>query len=113
LDRGQLRLSWLELDGQAVAAEYQMANDDTTFAYQSGLDPNRLHEQPGRLSLYRCIENAIQEGHSNFDLMRGDEEYKQKFRAQPVSTFDIRAVSPKVSAKKSNAGLSKNGIPRR
>ena len=98
LHRGQLRLSWLELDGTPVAAEYQLSNGDTTFAYQGGLDPDRLDEQPGRLSLFRCIEQAIQDGQTNFDLMRGDEEYKLKFRAQPVSTFDIRAVSPKVSA---------------
>ena len=94
LEQGQLRLSWLELDGQPIAAEYQFANSTTSFAYQGGLDPDRLNEQPGRLSLFCSIEQAIQEGHSTFDLMRGDEPYKVKWRAEQVPTFDLCVVSP-------------------
>ena len=98
LGLGQLRISWLELDGSPVAAEYQFASSDTTYGYQSGLDPDRLSEQPGRLSLMLTIQQAIKEGHTAFDLLRGDETYKLKWRAEPVSTFDIRIVSPNKSA---------------
>ena len=50
LDRGQLRISWLELDGTPAAAEYHFADRTATYAYQGGVDPDRLEEEPGRLS---------------------------------------------------------------
>lgn len=96
LDQGRLRLSWMELDGQAVAAEYQFATKEATYAYQSGLDPDALHEQPGRLALIQTIRNAIGEGHKTFDLLRGDERYKTQWQAVSVATDDIRIVSPRV-----------------
>ena len=98
LGLGRLRISWLELDGSPIAAEYEFASSNTTYSYQSGLDPDRLKEQPGRLSLMLTIQHAIKEGHTVFDLMRGDENYKRKWRAEPVATFDIRIVSPNTSA---------------
>ena len=50
LDRDQLRMSWLELDGSPAAAEYHLAGTADTYAYQGGVDPERLAEEPGRLS---------------------------------------------------------------
>ena len=81
LQRGELRLSWLELAGQPVAVEYHFAGGRTTYVYQGGLDPDRLDEEPGRLSLIRCIQQSIEEGHRKFDLLRGDEPYKPHWRA--------------------------------
>lgn len=89
---GRLRLSWLELDGSPVAAEYHFASDDTTFAYQGGVDPERLNEEPGRLSTILCLRTAIEEGHRWFDFMRGDEPYKAHWRAGPQPTVDYRVV---------------------
>ena len=43
--RGQLRLSWLDLDGSPIAAEYHFTDGATTFAYQGGVDPDRLAER--------------------------------------------------------------------
>jgi CelD/BcsL family acetyltransferase involved in cellulose biosynthesis len=92
LAAGQLRLSWLELDGSPVAAEYHFAGNDTTFAYQGGVDPDRLGEEPGRLSTICCLRGAMAEGQRRFDFMRGDEPYKAHWRAVPQATFDYRVV---------------------
>ncbi len=98
LDSGELRLSWLELAGQPVAAEYHFASDRATFAYQGGVDPERLDDEPGRLSTIRTLQYAIAEGHQTFDLMRGDEPYKAHWRAQPIETFDLRIVPARGTA---------------
>ncbi len=98
LDSGELRLSWLELAGQPIAAEYHFASDRATFAYQGGVDPDRLDDEPGRLSTIRTLQNAIAEGHQAFDLMRGDEPYKAHWRAQPTETFDLRIVPARGTA---------------
>jgi len=98
LAAGQLRLSWLELDGKPIAAEYQFADGNTTYAYQGGFDPNRHDEEPGRLSMIRTIQRAIEEGHTTFDLLRGDEPYKPHWRATSSPTNHIRIIPPRAVA---------------
>ena len=90
---GQLRMSWLELDGAPAAAEYHLADEKTTYAYQGGVDPDRLSEEPGRLSTILCLRAAIDEGHWQLDFLRGDEPYKPHWRATPRATFNCRVVA--------------------
>jgi CelD/BcsL family acetyltransferase involved in cellulose biosynthesis len=99
LDRGQLRISWLELDGTPAAAEYHFADQTSTYAYQGGVDPDRLQEEPGRLSTILCLRRAIEEGHSRFDFLRGNEPYKAHWRAEPKATFDYSIVPNRRLAK--------------
>ena len=90
--RGQLRMSWMELDGTPAAAEYHVADGATTYAYQGGVDPDRLEEEPGRLSTILCLRQAIDEGHQRLDFLRGDEPYKAHWRATPRATLNYRVV---------------------
>ena len=92
LDRGQLRMSWLELDGTSAAAEYHFADSQATYAYQGGVDPDRLAEEPGRLSTILCLQRAMREGHKCLDFLRGDEPYKAHWRAEARATYDYRVV---------------------
>jgi CelD/BcsL family acetyltransferase involved in cellulose biosynthesis len=92
LERGQLRLSWLELDGEPIAAEYHVADRNTTYAYQGGVDPERLAEEPGRLSTILFLRAAIGECHQHVDFLRGDEPYKAHWRAVGRPTCDYRVV---------------------
>jgi CelD/BcsL family acetyltransferase involved in cellulose biosynthesis len=92
LERGQLRISWMELDGTPAAAEYHLAGGDVTYAYQGGVDPERLDEEPGRLSTILCLRRAIEEGHRQLDFLRGDEPYKAHWRATPRATYDYRVI---------------------
>jgi CelD/BcsL family acetyltransferase involved in cellulose biosynthesis len=92
LARGQLRMSWVELDGSPAAAEYHVAHGKATYAYQGGVDPDRLAEEPGRLSTILCLRAAIAEGHTQVDFLRGDEPYKAHWRATPRPTFDYRII---------------------
>ena len=93
LARGGLRMSWLELDGTPAAAEYHLADSHATYAYQGGVDPDRLDEEPGRLSTIFCLRKAIDENHRQLDFLRGDEPYKAHWRATPRATYTFR-VSP-------------------
>jgi CelD/BcsL family acetyltransferase involved in cellulose biosynthesis len=92
LERGQLRMSWLALDGTPAAAEYHFADARTTYAYQGGVDPERLADEPGRLSAILFLRRAIEEGHQQFDFLRGDEPYKAHWRAERRPTYDYRVV---------------------
>ncbi|QEG35638.1 GNAT family N-acetyltransferase [Bythopirellula goksoeyrii] len=112
LKSGKLRLSVLELDGEAIAAEYHFAAADILYVYQGGLDPDRCEEEPGRLSMIRCVQQAIAEGQQEFDLLRGDEPYKPHWRAIPRQTVNIQVVSPRIRARwrsLSSSGLRNAG----
>jgi CelD/BcsL family acetyltransferase involved in cellulose biosynthesis len=99
LARGELRISWLALDGVPAAAEYHLAGKEATYAYQGGVDPDRLAEEPGRLSTILCLQRAIAEGHKTLDFLRGDEPYKAHWRATPRATCDYRVVPNRRLAK--------------
>jgi CelD/BcsL family acetyltransferase involved in cellulose biosynthesis len=92
LECGQLRISWMELDGTPAAAEYHFTDGKATYAYQGGVDPDRLDDEPGRLSTILCIKAAIEEGHTKLDFLRGDEPYKAHWRATPHETFDYWVI---------------------
>jgi hypothetical protein len=93
LARGVLRLTWVELDGLPVAAEYQLAGSDVVYAYQSGIEPTALAYEPGRLAMMATLRPAIADGYRAFDFLRGDEPYKAHWRAQPRPGLEVRVFS--------------------
>ncbi len=94
LESGQLRLNWLVLDGQPVAAEYSLTGGGVLYAYQSGMAPEAEQHAPGTLAFMATLRAAIEEGYHAVDLLRGDEPYKQHWRAVPRSTHDVRILRP-------------------
>lgn len=95
---GQLQLHWLELDGRPAAAEYHLAAAGVVYAYQSGVAPEILDEEPGRLITLATLQRAIEQGYRAFDFLRGDEPYKAHFRAQPRPSLAVRVVAKRSSA---------------
>lgn len=87
---GQLSLCWLELDSRPIACEFQLLGEGTIYAYQSGIEPGVLDEEPGRLATLAILRAAVASGHRAYDLLRGDEAYKAHWRAQPRACADIR-----------------------
>lgn len=98
LASGNLRMSWLELDGQPAAAEYHFCCGEKVYAYQGGVDPDRLEDEPGRLSNIATIKDAIALGNATFDFLRGDEPYKAHWRAVARPTLRRRVASPRGGA---------------
>ncbi|MBN2473651.1 MAG: GNAT family N-acetyltransferase [Pirellulales bacterium] len=95
---GQLHFHWLELDGKPVAVEYGLAGGGVVYAYQSGIDPEAMDRQPGRLIIMATLKKAIEEGYRAFDFLRGDEPYKPHFRAQPRPSLEARVVPNRPAA---------------
>jgi CelD/BcsL family acetyltransferase involved in cellulose biosynthesis len=87
-----LRLCWLEIDGWPVAVEYMLQGGGVVYAYQSGVDPERLDDEPGRMISALLIKQAIEDGLQGFDFLRGDEPYKSHWRAQPRRLAEWRVI---------------------
>ena len=97
---GQLNLSWLELDGRPVAAEYQICGQNqVVYAYQSGMHPSVLQDEPGRLITIASLKDAIAAGRLAYDFLRGNEAYKAHWRATPHATQDVRVIPNKGAAR--------------
>ncbi len=98
LSAGQLQLHWLELDGEPAAVEYQLAGGGVLYAYQSGVDPHVLKQEPGRVITVAILQRAIAQGYRAIDFLRGDEPYKSHFRARPRPSLAVRVVPRRTSA---------------
>jgi CelD/BcsL family acetyltransferase involved in cellulose biosynthesis len=95
---GQLLLYWLELHGKAVAAEYALNGDGVVYVYQTGVDPDLLDREPGRLINLAIIKRCIEQGYRGLDYLRGDEPYKAHCRAEPRPSLEVRVVPRRVAA---------------
>jgi CelD/BcsL family acetyltransferase involved in cellulose biosynthesis len=99
LSGNALLMNWLELNGRPIAATYDLGGGGGVYAYQSGIDPESLDEQPGRLMNLASIRRAIERGDRFYDLLRGDEPYKANWRATPRSSYDAHVVPSRTSAR--------------
>ena len=88
-----LRLSVLEIDGEAVGAVYAMRTGATTFFYQSGFDPRHRSVSPGSLLVAAAIRRAVDDGCRAFDFLRGDEPYKRRWGPQRA-VANLRILAP-------------------
>jgi len=93
LRQGNLRLYWIEHEGQPIAAEYQMLGNGVVYLYQCGLDPNFLSLEPGRMAVVAGIRWAIDHGYEAVDFLRGDEPYKASWGARPRAAVQVRIVA--------------------
>lgn len=79
LERGWLRLWVAEADGEPAAAWYGWRIGDRYCYSLSGLASRYERLGLGNVLLGHTIEQAAAEGAETYDLMWGDEEYKQRF----------------------------------
>jgi CelD/BcsL family acetyltransferase involved in cellulose biosynthesis len=79
-DCGWLQLSFLEIEGEAVATYFCFDYNGQILVYNSGYDPAAVPQlSPGWVLLARLIQHAIELGRSHFDFLQGDEDYKHRF----------------------------------
>lgn len=76
LEKNWLRLYVLKLDDVSSAAVYGFYYLEKFYYYQAGFDPLFSQFSVGHLSLGMAIEQAFSEGAKEFDLLRGNEDYK-------------------------------------
>jgi CelD/BcsL family acetyltransferase involved in cellulose biosynthesis len=79
LERGWLRLWFLELDDAPVAAWYGFRFGDRASFYQSGRDPKYDTLSVGSALIAHSIRAALEEGVCEYRFLQGDEAYKYRF----------------------------------
>lgn len=75
-EAGLLRFYFLTFDGQAVASVLNFDVGGVLYMYNSGYDPEYAHYAVGLMSKALLVQDAIENGRSCVDFLRGDESYK-------------------------------------
>ena len=73
---GLLRLQFLSLGGRVAAGAYCFDYAGRLWVFNSGIDPEYQSLSPGWALYGHLIQSAAEEGKSEVDFLRGDEDYK-------------------------------------
>lgn len=93
-ERGYLWMAFLEVGGVKAAAAVNFDYKNKLWGYNSGVSRDFMELSPGWVLLGHQIQWACEHGRTEFDFMRGDEEYKYRFGG--INKFVMRAiVTPK------------------
>lgn len=79
LQRGWLRLWFLELDGRTVAAQYGFRFAGIESYYQSGREPSLGSRSIGFVLLIHTLKQALDDGVEEYRFLRGGDAYKRRF----------------------------------
>lgn len=86
---GWLQLAFLEVDGQKAAGYLNFDYLNRIWVYNSGLDRNFMDLSAGWVLLGHLLQWANENKRTEFDFMRGNEDYKYRFGG--VDGFVVRA----------------------
>ena len=91
---GWARIYVLSADGAPRAALYGFRHGDRMAYYQAGHDPEWRQRAVGTVLFGHIIEDCFRERLREFDLLRGDEPYKQRWANGERWTQRVRARGP-------------------
>ena len=80
-ENGWLWLAFLEADGKRIAACLNFDYDGKLWGYNAGVNRDFMDLSPGWVLLGYVLQWACENNRSEFDFMRGDEDYKYRFGA--------------------------------
>ncbi|MCE9645842.1 MAG: GNAT family N-acetyltransferase [Chloroflexi bacterium] len=86
---GWLWLAFLEADGQRIAAALNFDYNNKLWGYNAGVNRDFMDLSPGWVLLGHILQWCCDNRRSEFDFMRGDEEYKYRFGA--VNRYVMRS----------------------
>ena len=98
LAQNWLRLTTLQANGQPIGAYYGMQMGNRAYYYQAGFDPDHCRQSPGTVLVAHAIREAIEDGATSFDMMRGDEPYKRRWNPTQVHE-NLRYMVSKTGAR--------------
>ena len=89
-DTGCLQLAFIEVNGEKAAGYLNFNYLNRIWVYNSGMDRHFTEYSPGWVLLGYLLKWANEQHISEFDFMRGDEDYKYRFGAK--DRFVVRAT---------------------
>ncbi|UCE96237.1 MAG: GNAT family N-acetyltransferase [Candidatus Bathyarchaeota archaeon] len=97
-ERGWFRLYFLTVNNRPVAAEINLEYGRKRYASYCGFDPDYSKYSVGSLLMLKVLEECIEKGVSEYDLMQGAEPYKFCWTNRFRQNMNVRFVNKKLSA---------------
>lgn len=98
-DQDWLQLLVLKINEHPVSICYNFKYNNKFYYYQSGRDPDWYKYSTGDILLADTIRYAIQKGFTEFDFLRGNENYKKHWKAKDNYNFRLEFVNDRLSSK--------------
>ena len=89
LPAGLLHLSELKVDDAVVSRHLGFFHQRRFYWYMPVYNSAYQSYSPGKLHLYFCAVDAIGKEGNIFDLLRGEEEYKQQWTGQAIELYEV------------------------
>ncbi len=99
-------ISTIEANGRIIAALLIFDCGQTSYFYQQGIDIEQKKLEPGNLAIAATIEELIRRGQRSFDLLRGDEPYKEQWLSTRTSLMRTILFPPGVSGRSLSAAFN-------
>lgn len=87
---GWLHLAFLTINGLKAAAYFSFDFGGRLWVYNSALDPRFNPLSPGWVLLAYLLKWCIENGRTEFDFMRGGEDYKFRFGAKADKIYRVQ-----------------------
>ena len=87
--QGLLKLYFMDIDGQTVAACLCFDYASSRLLYNSGYNPDFSYYSVGLLLNALCLKDAIEQGMGYFDFLRGPEPYKHHLGGQQRDLYQM------------------------
>jgi CelD/BcsL family acetyltransferase involved in cellulose biosynthesis len=88
-EMGQLQLYFLDMDGSTVATSLCFDYGGSRLLYNSGYDPEYAYYSVGLILNAMCLKDAIEQGLTYFDFLRGPEPYKAHLGGQQRNLYKM------------------------
>ena len=98
-EKGWLNLYLLTADDEPIAAIYSFDYKQKNYEYLTGFDPEYSRYAVANLLRMHVVEECIQKGLREYDLMRGDEPYKRVWGTESRKNLEIRWIRKGAFAK--------------
>ncbi|QDT12367.1 GNAT family N-acetyltransferase [Planctomycetes bacterium K23_9] len=103
---GHLDMVCVSDNSGPIATEICFRDDHCSYAYQIGIDPDALKQNPGWLVNTASIRHAIELGLSEFDFCRGDFDYKRQLGAEKTACQRLRLTPNRMRSQVLNAAIT-------
>jgi CelD/BcsL family acetyltransferase involved in cellulose biosynthesis len=87
-----LKLLFLTIDEQPVAAVMCLDYNNTVYLYNNGYNSQYRSLSVGLLSKVFSIRDSIQQHKKKYDFLKGAEVYKQRLGGEPVSLYRCKLI---------------------
>lgn len=95
--RGALRLSFLRVDGRAIACHFNLADDGVEYHLKGGYDPDEAAFSPAKVLHYALVERAFASTTTRYEFLGADEPYKLQFANGQRELVRLEAFAPSVA----------------